>query len=413
MDIRKFGKVFKQINKVPIDYEDDAYIKRCGKRNYHKESLDVSYSYTSKLVPIFSWNISEEVRLWAIEYIDTLRKKEPYVFLTTFTSDSVPKYPIVICDKVIDNEELFAIRNDVGPERFIEKFNKTLLYYFTIKVEKAKENNIDNDGIKTYNKNIEKLKGWFEYEDIDHSTIESFIDEKRLPLERKITNLKDNGGQPQYQKKTDKREENHGQEGKQPLIDFKKLIPQDIQWKQIEIRILDEDAIKFKYPGGSIDVRFSQTQNFVNKTTAKCNNSWKLLLELSLIECFQPNNQTYKILTRKPGKAKNRVYALGKGLMDEFGIIEKPFLHYNSQDGWLPKFTIRDLRKNHYRVKTAAEIYKSQQSLKRKQHPSTTPVIGDTYSSDDLDSYANEQKDHKDKLDHKEKGFHHIAEDEL
>lgn len=218
---------------------------------------------------------------------------------------------------------------------------------------------------------------------------------------------------PQDQKKTDKREKNHGQEGKQPLIDFRKLIPQDIQWKQIEINILDEDSIKIKYPGGSFDVRFSQTQRFINKTTSKCNDLWSLLLELSLIECFQPNDHTYKILTKKPGKAKNRVYALGKALMDEFGNIEKPFLPYNSQDGWMPIFTIRDFRKNHYRTNNTAELYKAQQTVKRKQHQDFPHKIGNTFSSDDLDNYANEQKEHQDKLDYKDKGFHPITEDEL
>lgn len=203
------------------------------------------------------------------------------------------------------------------------------------------------------------------------------------------------------------------QERKQPLIDFKKFIPQKVKWTQIEINILDEDSIKIKHPSNSFDIRYSQTQNFINKTTTGCNDLWSLLLELSLIGRFQPNNQTYTILTKKPGKAKHRVYALGKALMDEFGIIEKPFLPYNSQDGWLPKFTIRDLRKNIIRTNTQAEIYKSQQTVKRKQYQDSPPKIGNTFSSDDLDYYANEQKAHKDKLDYKDKGFHDITEDKL
>lgn len=184
MDIRKFGKIFKQINKVPIDYEDDADIKLRGERNYHKKSLDGGYSYTPKLVPIFSWNLSDDVRLTAIKNIDILRKRRPYIFLTTFTSDSVPKYPIVICDKPIDNEELFSIRNKIGAERFVEKFNKTLLHYFKIKIKNAQENNIGNYDVKTFNNNIMKLKGWFWGNDIDRDKTESFIDEKKLSFKK-------------------------------------------------------------------------------------------------------------------------------------------------------------------------------------------------------------------------------------
>lgn len=203
MDIRKFGKIFKQINKVPIDYEDDADIKLRGERNYHKKSLDGGYSYTPKLVPIFSWNLSDDVRLTAIKNIDILRKRRPYIFLTTFTSDSVPKYPIVICDKPIDNEELFSIRNKIGAERFVEKFNKTLLHYFKIKIKDAKENNIDNDDVKAYKNNIKKLKEWFWENDVDRDTTEPFIDEDKNQI---LINLDERDTQEVKKQLTDNRD---------------------------------------------------------------------------------------------------------------------------------------------------------------------------------------------------------------
>lgn len=247
----------------------------------------------------------------------------------------------------------------------------------------------------------------------DLPSIESILSNKGQLKYKSFAKRDTNDGIEMDQLKIEDRIIYNLQEKKQPSLDFKKLIPQDIGWTQIEINILDEDSIKIKYPGGSFDVRFSQTQRFINKTTSKCNDLWNLLLELAQIGSFQPNSSTYEILTKKPGKAKNRVYALGIALMDEFDVIEKPFLPYNSQDGWFPKFTIRDLRKNIIRTKTQAEIYKSQQTVKRKQHQKSLPKIGDTYTSDDYDSYANEQKDHIDKLDHKELGFHKITEDEL
>lgn len=322
-------------------------------------------------------------------------------------------YPVFIKNKTVYDEELFKLVRTIGIESFAKVLNKTALEYFKEKFSLAKKHKITPGLQDKIQSQIVEINEWFINNNIDPDNIELFIDEKRLPFEQKITTLKDNGGQPQHQKKADIREKNYGQEGKQPSLDFKKLIPQDIGWTQIEINILDENSIRIKNSGDSFDVRYSQTQNFVNKTTSKCNNSWRLLLELAQIGCFQPNSSTYKILTKKPGKAKHRVYALGKALMDEFGVIEKPFLPYNSQDGWFPKFTIRDLRKNITRTNLQAEIYKSQQTVKRKQHQDFPPKIINTFSSDDLEPYANEQKGHKDKLDHNDLGFHNITEDKL
>ncbi len=328
--------------------------------------------------------------------------------------------------------ELIEIKySDLNKKKKIKKFSETsdiMKEYIKIKEEYdewfrhngTESANITHSEIKTINKELytQKNDGTAD-DDLKHLQV---VNEKQLKkivnelVEKKqelVGNNRVNENIEMEQLKTEDKLKNQGKEEKRSLIDFKKLLPQKVKWTQIEINILDDDSIKIKYPGGSFDVRFSQTQYFVNKTTSRCNNLWGLLIELAQIGSFQPKSSTYKILTNKPGKAKHRVYALGKALMNEIGILEKPFLPYNSQDGWLPKFTIRDLRKNIIRTKTQAEIYKSQQTVKRKRHQKSLPKIGDTYTSDDNDSYANEQKDHIDKLDHNELGFHNITEDEL
>ena len=177
MDIRKFGKIFRQINKVPISYNDDRAIGFIRKIDDGKNIGEDKYYYNQYFVPIFYKKVNDSERQAAIENIDIIKNMQHDNVVKTYTSVNVPRFPIVICDKVIDNEELFATRNDVGPKYFIENFNNTLLHYFTIKVEKAQRNNINNESVKTFKKYIIKLQEWFEDEDIDHSTIKSFIDE--------------------------------------------------------------------------------------------------------------------------------------------------------------------------------------------------------------------------------------------
>lgn len=398
MKIQQFGFILKKIKSIPIsdnDVSDNILLVHKGRidLNYHDHIVHNDYPHF--YYEPGKWKDMMKAVKEHNNRVDNWNKNHPYQEVKIFSVLKVLPYPVLIGGIIVSDKELFKfLHNDI--DIFVKTFNKSILIYFKNKLEIAKNLEVNFSATEKYKGHIRAVNKWFLDNDINTDETESFFDENQLSFE-----------------KTNKNEKNHEQEKKQPVIDFKKLIPQDIQWKQIKINILDEDSIKIKYPGGSFDIRFSQTQNFVNKTTKKCNNSWKLLLELSLIGCFQPNNHTYKLLSKKTGKAKNRVYTLGKAMMNEFDIKEKPFFPYNSQEGWFPKFTIRDLRKNIIRTNAQAEIYKSQQTVKRKQYQDSPPKIGDTYSSDDYDSYANEQKDHKDKLDYKDEGFHRIAKDEL
>lgn len=99
-------------------------------------------------------------------------------------------------------------------------------------------------------------------------------------------------------------------------------IPEGTLWQNIKMFVLDDFTIHVVSPNNEFDIRFTQTKNFINKTTKKPNDSWELLLELSLYGDFNPNDHSYKILTKKPGKPKHRVYVCGKALTNEFSSEE-------------------------------------------------------------------------------------------
>jgi hypothetical protein len=100
--------------------------------------------------------------------------------------------------------------------------------------------------------------------------------------------------------------------------------------------------------------------------------------------------------------------------MDEFGINEKPFLPYDKDAGWFPKFTIKDERPIAHPGERLVAQYKAQQKMKRKGNtPKEYPKIGDSFSSEELEPYDDNQNKHVDKLDHPDDGFNEITENEL
>lgn len=186
----------------------------------------------------------------------------------------------------------------------------------------------------------------------------------------------------------------------QPIVNLRKLIPQNTKWKNIVINVKTDFTIEIKVGKKVLDINCSQTKYFINKKTKKPNESWELLLELSYLGYFHPKDYTYTYLTKKPGKPKNRIYALGKALMNEFGISDKPFLKYNPSEGWYPLFKIENHRVS----------FHNRQRIKRKSE--TIPKIRDTYhSEDELNFEANrqeelERKGLSDSIDYSEKdGF--------
>lgn len=185
-----------------------------------------------------------------------------------------------------------------------------------------------------------------------------------------------------------------------PIVELRKLIPQSTKWKNIVIKVKTDFTIEIKIGKKVFDINCSQTKYFKNKKTKKPNESWELLLELSYLGYFHPKDYTYTYLTKKPGKPKNRIYALGKALMNEFGISDKPFLKYNPSEGWYPLFKIENHRVS----------FHNRQRIKRKSE--TIPKIRDTYhSEDELNFEANrqeelERKGLSDSIDYSEKdGF--------
>lgn len=184
------------------------------------------------------------------------------------------------------------------------------------------------------------------------------------------------------------------------LVNLRKQIPQNTKWKNIVINVKTDFTIEIKVGKKVLDINCSQTKYFINKKTKKPNESWELLLELSYLGYFHPKDYTYTYLTKKPGKPKNRIYALGKALMNEFGISDKPFLKYNPSEGWYPLFKIENHRVS----------FHNRQRIKRKSE--TIPKIRDTYhSEDELNFEANRQEELKrkglsDSIDYSEKdGF--------
>ncbi len=168
-----------------------------------------------------------------------------------------------------------------------------------------------------------------------------------------------------------------------PTVDLINLIPSKVQWGQIEINILTDYTIKIIIPQDSFEINCSQTKYFMNKKTKQPNDSWELLLELSYLGYFHPKEYSYKYLIKKTGKPKNRVYVLGKLLIKEFGIQEKPFLKYERGVGWYPIFKISDQRDNLRPRDRIKKIYNIQKSKKKNRKSENIPQMGNTYHSED------------------------------
>lgn len=180
----------------------------------------VSYDeYLTELLPEISYDIGVSIRLrphfkdkdqnkWielkdigdieeCIKYNDKVEeynRKHPDENIKYFDLDNCTKFPALINDKIVECEEFFyyIIANSYG--EFHIAFNRSVLDYFTLQLNNARNLELDGDSINDIQEKINTIKRWFVNNNLIPKEMDTFID--NFKTKTKISTKKNKGGRP-------------------------------------------------------------------------------------------------------------------------------------------------------------------------------------------------------------------------
>jgi hypothetical protein len=116
-----------------------------------------------------------------------------------------------------------------------------------------------------------------------------------------------------------------------------KVVPADIKWEDIEIRIRKKNKIAYSHENEKwIEMTFDET-GLLNKKTQQPNHQALILIGLSTGMKFPPSG-TIK------NSQKTAISRLRDSLRKLTGIESEPFTEFNKTDGWKPRFKLTDHR---------------------------------------------------------------------